>query len=297
MDVMRRNYMVVMAGIVSIFGVNVSMAAEQVVPAIHIKHTIDNASLREMIQARRNLCIQEKDVLLNVKKSGSAAWPAMIAAMKKKKPNYDVDAKTAAEPDWTKVAVDSEEEYFYGEMYASRKEKTKYKMSEDGKCEVIETRLKSENLDDGKFRYFVDLTRGKATKYMSKAASQKQSDEILQREFGKNPQVSEAMQSAFAKADISALNDAVKEAGSEKVTDNQTCNYKILANDAKTRLCYWSVMSYYPSTLERPIILKSIISFGQTSNTKQAVSFKLSKSFKRDVFSPPDSIKIEDRTK
>jgi hypothetical protein len=63
--------------------------------------------------------------------------PAMEKSLKKKRPNYNVEVNIAAEPDWDSVAVDIEDEYFYGEMYSRYMEKAKYTVSKDGKCKVI----------------------------------------------------------------------------------------------------------------------------------------------------------------
>lgn len=294
---MNRNYIIMIALILGVFSSSMCVAAEQNLPAIHMKLKLDNASLREMVKARRVLCTNEKDIFLKAKRSGSSAWPAMEKSVKKKRPNYNVEAKIADEPDWDNVAVDFEDEYFYGEMYASYTEKAKYTMSNDGRCKVIESRSKTAELDDGKYRYFVDMKKGAATKYISEAASRKQTDALLSREVSKNPQTFEALKKAFIDLGGSKIKDTMKDAGSEKIVDNQSCTYKSVVNNSKNKLCYWTVMSHYPTILERPIILKSIVSIGKTTNVKQAVSFNLIKALKRDLFSPPGEFKIEDRTR
>lgn len=294
---MKRHFVLMVTLMLGVFYSNVCVADEPILPAIHMKLKSDNVFLREMVKIRRTLCTNEKDIFLKAKQSGSPAWPAMEKSLKKKRPNYNVEAKIAAEPDWDNVAVDIEDEYFYGEMYARYIEKVKYTISKDGQCKLIESRTKTAKLDDGKFRYFVDIKKGVATKYISEAVSRKQADAMLSREVSANPQTVEALQKAFTDLDGSKIIDPVKDAGSEKIVDNQSCTYKSMMKNTTNKLCYWTVMNNYPSILERPIILKSIVNFGKTTNVKQAVSFELSKSFKRHLFSPPDNFNIKDRTR
>ena len=293
---MTLNFTFMIPLILAGFFLGICVADEHYLPAIHMKLKSDNASLREIVKARRTLCINEKDVFQKAKQSGSPAWPAMEKSLRKKRPNYNVDATTATEPDWNNVAIDVKDEYFYGEMYAVYKVTEKYRMSKDGRCKVIETKSRKAKLDDGKFRYNVNFSKGRATKYVSEATSRKQTDAMLKQEVGKNPQSFAVLRKTLFNQNTGEINVVVNDNASEKIVNNQSCAYKSI-NNVDTGLCYWTVMNEYPSTLERPIILKSIVKFGKTINVTQAVSFKLSKSLKRELFSPPSKIKIEDRSR
>ncbi len=60
----------------------------------------------------------------------------------------------------------------------------------------------------------------------------------------------------------------------------------------KVKLYYWHKMHYYPSIMERPIILKSIQRFAHHTVVEKATRFEVRKRFKDEIFEPPPGITV-----
>ncbi len=282
----------IVAGAVLIAGM-VPLHAEMPQPAIHIKHESENETTRSMLRLLYKQCVSEKELYLDTKNSGHAAWPAMEKSLNRRRKKYDVDAPLADEPDWSAIAIDREEEYFYGEKYAVYKQKSKYSISKDGRCDLISKKKQTAQLDNGQFQYNVNFTKGIATKRRSAVLYRKDSDKMIRQTFIPGSAQVDAMKNLAMNQNLP--NTDTKGAQSAIVA-GQKCTYAFPVPNGKSKLCYWSVMSHYPSTMEHPVILKSVIFVGKTPNIKQAVSFTISESLEERFFKPPENIKIKDRS-
>ena len=275
------------------FCLPVMVCSADEIPTLQIKYQIDNEFLRSMVQLSWKQCIKEKEIYQKAKQRNPDAWLKMEQSIKKQWPNYNVDAELAPEPKWSLLAIDTEEEYFAAEKYAKYERNNKYVVSEDGRCEVHEQTQTRANLDNGKFEYIVDLTKKSGIKRVSPVSFRKSVDNSMKQQFGKDTMGEKAANKIVSE---NHLEKAMVDAGSEKVVDNQTCNYRAPAGSSNTRLCYWSEMSHYPSSMQRPIILKSVIQTGNTTSTKIATSFIRNKEIDEAVFYPDKNINLQDRT-
>jgi hypothetical protein len=257
--------------------------------AIHIRREVDNSFSRQMIQLGWEQCLLEKKIYLKARESSPSSWASVELDIKKRYPNYNLDRPTAAEPKWSLIDITIENEYFYGNRYALNKKGNKYTISTDGACEVIATPDESMEIDDGQHRYLLNITAGTGTKLGSPVESLKRSDAD-----SRTKNIASAAQAISTK--VGDSEKLVESAGSEQVA-GQTCNYRVLAGTSKSKICYWSVSSYYPAIMERPIILKSVIATGKTNNVSTATKFEILRSLDSKLFTPPAEVKLQDRTK
>lgn len=271
----------------------VLVCAADEAPALQIKYEIDNEFLRSMVQLAWKQCVKEKEIYINAKQKNPDAWLKMEQSIKKQWPNYDVDAELAPEPKWSLIAIDTEEEYFSAEKYAKYERNNKYVVSEDGRCEVTEQTQTKANLDNGKFEYIVNITKGSGIKRVSPVSFRKSIDDEMKKQFAKDTMGEKTANKIVSESN---LEKTMVDAGSEKVVDNQICNYRAPAGTSNTKLCYWSEMSHYPSSMQRPIILKSVIQTGNTTSTKIATSFIKDKAIDEAVFHPDKTISLLDKT-
>ncbi len=279
---------VLVIGALSIIGY---VYAEQPKPAIHIKHKLDNVHVRNMLKISWDICANEKKMYQDAKKSGHLTWPIMEEELKENRPDYDVDAALDTPTDWKRFANETEQEYFFNDKYASYKQSSKYTISKDGRCSVLVEPKHSATLDNGQFRYLVNVSNGTAVKYKSGVVSIRENDKLLR------SQENEAALVAAANKLGMPANKSVITVGSERILGNHTCDYKVIKEGQRSKICYWTKMNHYPSVLERPIILKSIIYVGNDKNVKQAEIFKVTSKIDDSIFVPKSDFKIKDRTK
>lgn len=259
-------------------------------PAIYIKHRIDNATVRKGLQSLWKLCVIEKEMFQKHKNNNHPAWPVIAASLKKDRPDYDVDVPLAEIKKWSQYGIQFEEEYFYQDMYAIYKTSNKYKVSEDGRCSILIEKNQSANLDNGKFRYDVNIDKGNVVKFRSQVVILKENDKLIQSQEYEQAMVATASMLGSPKG---ALPQNV---GSERVLGRHQCDYISFGNNSGSKLCYWSKMNTYPSIAERPIILKSKIRLGKVTNVKQAIVFEVKKKFRKTIFEPKTNLKIIDRS-
>ncbi len=258
-------------------------------PAIHIKHRIDNATVRNGLKNLWKLCVIEKEMLQKTKRSGHPAWPIMEKSLKEDRPDYDVDADLATNKPWEQYGIEFEDEYFYQDMYALYDENTKYEIAKDGRCSITSKLYKSAKLDNGEFIYRVDIDKGRAVKRRSPKADILENNKLIHSQAHEQAMVEIASK-------IGPINGALpQDAGSERIIGNHQCNYKSFGHGSM--LCYWSEMSQYPSVVSRPIILKSKISVLNSMNIKQAIVFEVTKKLDRSIFEPKPEFKIVDRSR
>jgi len=264
--------------------------AEEPPPNLHIRYQVDKEFERNMIKLNWEQCVNEKNSYLIARKKTPSVWPQMEKAIKKKQPDYNFDAQLAPEPKWSLIAVDTEEEYFSAEKYAKYTTSNKYSVSKDGRCEVISQQKHTAELDDGQFEYILDLSKATGIKRTSPAIIRKQTDRATKQSFSDQPILGAASDKIVRQND---LTKTMIDGGIETITDGQTCQNQKPAGARKTRLCYWTKMSHYPSIMERPIILKSVINLGKATNTRIATSFASNRTIPERVFRPDNAVKIK----
>jgi len=263
--------------------------AEPAKPAtIQIKHTIDNATVRSMLKVRWKQCKQKKEIYQKTRDSNPSLWPTLEKRIRKRSSNYNLDAALAPVPKWDQIALEEESEYFNGDHYALYKNKMDYKLSTDGRCSIISTERSSAELDDGKFRYLINITKGTGVKYPSEVITFKKSSKQISTESAKL-----ALKVMTEQGELTRLN-APKIIGSDVIA-SQKCDYHDFSTNGSSKLCYWHKMNHYPSIASRPIILKSIISIGKDTNIKQANMFIIGKHIDGKIFKPMAEINIVDR--
>ena len=261
-------------------------------PNLHIKYQVDNAFERNMVKLHWEQCVKEKETYLIARQKTPSVWPQMEQALKKKQPDYNIDAELAPEPKWTLIAVDTEEEYFSADRYAKYIKSNKYSVSKDGRCEVQSQQKHTAELDDGQFEYILDLSKATGIKRSSPAILRRQTDRTVKQSFPAQPIPGTVSTKIVKENDLSKT---MTDGGTETIIDGQTCQYHIPAGASKTKICYWSEMSHYPSVMERPIILKSVIKLGKATNTRLATSFSRNRPIPDSVFHSDKSIKLVTR--
>jgi len=278
---------VIIIGALSLTGY---LHADQSGPAIYIKHKIDNASVRKMLKFRWKLCADEKKMLQTAKNSNIITYPIMEQALKDDRPDYDIDAVLDTPTNWNIYGIESEREYFLNDKYASYKELTAYSLSEDGRCSIISKIKKSAVIDDGKFRYLLNFPKKVAVKFRSGV--------VIFQENNKRLGSQENETALLAITEKLSVGDMTLPAstGSEKVVGSYRCDYKAISSQSRSKICYWDRMNYYPSVMNRPVILKSITFIGNDKNIKQAEIFEVNKKIDTGKFAPNPEFKIDDRS-
>jgi hypothetical protein len=267
-------------------------------PAIHIVREGQNKSQARMLKAQRAQCVSEKELYRDTKRNKPQRWALMEKQLQHDRPGYDVDVALSPEPDWNTLAVLHEEEYFSGEQYALYKQTARYKLSADGRCEFQISKTEHAQLDDGKYRYDVDLTKGTGSKRMSGAMARQQGRALQESLLRDHPEAAQAMAQSALNAGLDQAAQAgrqiLKPAGQEVVAGEKCDNVEMPA--VKTKVCYWTTLQYYPGMMHRPIVLKSVVGFGNDENVLQAVVFNHTGALDPGVFRPPAGIEIKDKT-
>lgn len=244
-----------------------SLDAKDAPPNLHIVREGQNASQVRVLKQARTQCVSEKRMYLDMRRTKPDVWNRMEQDMKKRRRAYDLAAPTAAEPDWSTVAIKREEEYFQGEKYARVTDSARYRIANDGTCALVADKTRMVVIDDGVHHFEIDTTKGTGVKRASAAAIQRQLP--------------------AAGADGPAV-------GSDTVA-GERCDYLAATKTLKgAQLCYWSKMHRYPSTIRRPVILKSMVKMGNDTNIEQAVLFEQPRQIDAAVFQPPSGVKLRE---
>ena len=271
---------------------NVSVLGEK--PGIYIKREGQNKSALSILKSQRKLCETGKEGLIQGRAEHPELWPAIQAGLKRDRPQYNVDAPLAKEPDWRKVLVETEEEYFQGDLYAKYTTSIDYKLIDDGTCRIEEKSNHFAEIDTGKFRYDLDLVQKTGEKFPSPVLIRKQTDARMAAAIQRNPMIAKMMEQSAKQMGLpqaaDKLDDMTKVTGQDQVA-GQTCEY--VGPMAGTKLCYWKTMHEYPTIMQRALVLKSVVTLGKYENVSEAVQFKRSSGFDPAVFSVPSGIKIE----
>jgi hypothetical protein len=269
------------------------------VKGIHIARQGQNKSLVTVLKGARDLCEQERKAYAISKQNGPEIWALVEKDMKLKRPNYDPGRALAAEPNWSLIAIQREDEYFDGDKYALIREDAKYKIAEDGSCALLTEPTKVSDLDDGTYRYTLNLIKGTGIRYVSPLVTRTRGRQTLRNAMQNNPGLDGALADTMMNAGLGEISRAGADIG--KVTGHDTvagqqCDYHATGPGKGVEICYWSQMTRYPGILERPIILKSVVVLGGETNTKQAVLFETMPQIDSNIFQPPKGLTIKDRT-
>jgi hypothetical protein len=224
-------------------------------PSIHIRHQLVNVSALNMLKSAREMC--------------------------QLKGKYGVPVDTG-QPDWTKMYIETDDEYFEGIKYAIYKKSARYTVNKDCSIKIVPSY--SADIDDGTTRFLIDLEKGTSTTRPSVVVTRKKAEASMQGfakthpiEAGEIPEALGIDQASQSLQSTSAGSDTVQ---------GVKCDYRSTAQIRDAKVCYWSESHVYPGPLARPIILKSVVTVGQQDNVKQAILFEVGKPLDRTVFSP-----------
>lgn len=244
-----------------------SLDAQAAPPNLHIVREGQNASQVRVLKQARTQCVSEKRTYLDMQRTKPDVWNRMEQDMKKRRRAYDLAAPTAAEPDWSTVAIKREEEYFQGEKYARIIDSARYRIANDGTCALVVDKARMVVIDDGTHHFEFDVAKGTGVKRPSASAIHRQLPGA-----GGDGQV----------------------AGHDTVA-GERCDYLVASKMLKgAQLCYWSRMHRYPSAIRRPVVLKSTVKMGNDINIEQAVLFEQPRHIDASVFQPPSGIKLSE---
>lgn len=274
--------------------------AEPTVRGIHITRQGQNKSQVSVLKLARDQCLQERSLYADIKRTQPQVWAMTEKDMKIKRPNYDLQRTPAAEPDWSKVAIEREDEYFDGDKHAVIQEKSDYKIADDGSCALRTEPMKTSDLDDGTYRYILNLTKGTGTKHNSPQVVRARGRRLQRDARQDTPGLDEALASMAMQAGVADAARAGADIG--KVTGHamvagQKCDYVASGLGDGAQLCYWSRMHHYPGLLRRPVVLQSTVVLGGETNSKQAILFETLPRIDSNIFVPPKDITIKDRAR
>jgi hypothetical protein len=267
-------------------------------PSIHIVHETANVSARQVIKLQYDNCVKAKNTYLHIRSTNPQTWAISEADLRRKNPDFSLDRALAPEPDWSKLYSERDQEYFDGERYALYKTHEHYKIIDDGSCRLKIGTQEHASIDDGVFRYELDLSRQKGTKYPRASAVGAAGREQLRAALQNNPALAQAMGDAVIQSGVPQAAQVLKPntTGTGRVA-GQTCDYVSTPMTGNAKTCFWSTMHEYPATTSRPIILKSIVPIGKDQNTRQAVLFESNTVISPAVFAVPAGISIQDRSR
>lgn len=262
--------------------------------SIYIKREGQNKTAVRLLKQQREMCIVDKQMMLQTKKEDPRTWRMLQATLKQDRPGYNVEAPLSKEPDWGKMMLEIEEEYFQGDQYAKYITSTGHELIDDGTCGFKDTQSKNAEIDTGKYRYDLNFDDKYAEKFPSPVVIDKQYNAELNATMQQNPMLMEVMKNMASGMNTpqmqQTLGEVTKVTGQDKAA-GQACDY--VGPAIPTKLCYWKTMHEYPTVMKRALIIKSIVSMGQDQNVSAAVKFTRTKKFDPNVFSVPKGFKIE----
>jgi hypothetical protein len=210
----------------------------------------------------------------------------------------------AAEPKWSKLAENIEDEYFSGNRYALYKKGSRYRITNDGSCRLIKTTYRTADIDDGKFSYHINYINKTAAKSVSQVVIEKSINAMNSRLAQDKPKSTNLItfENNALNPNKVFINKFSKIIGSESIA-GEKCVYSSMDEQLGARSCYWKSMHEYPSLVKRDIILKTSSFtkkrtnksvFGETS--KIATLFEKDIVIKDKIFSVPVNMFITDNT-
>ena len=266
-------------------------------PTLHIVLEGQNTSELRLIKQLRRQCITERNLYQDMRRRQPSTWAVVQQDLRRKRPGFDPDRALAPEPDWSKMAIVREEEFFDGERYAQYKSTDNITIVEDGSCRLNVEKKENARIDDGAFGYQLNLTQKRGTKYPRSSTVREIGQANLSNALRNNPGLAAATGDTLLKSGAPQAATVLKPtaSGTDSVL-GQSCDYFSAPSTGNAMICYWSTMHEYPSSTPRPIILKAVVPFGKDQNIQQAVLFETGKSIPSSVFRPPTGIAIQDRS-
>jgi len=239
---------------------------------VHMIREGQNVSQLRLLKQGREQCVDEKQMLEETRRTNPQLWSVMEKDMRKKRRNFDITTPTASEPVWSRIAVEREEEFFQGERYARIKSGARYKIAKDGSCKVIVEESKKAELDDGTYRYELNLVKRTGTKHNSSGGLR-------------------------SRLPSPVTDGAILKVVGHDTVAGEVCDYLAASSAQRIKTCYWATMHHYPGSQERPVILKAIVPVGKDKNTVQAILFDRPARIDSSVFVPAKDIAIKDRSR
>lgn len=193
------------------------------------------------------------------------------------------------EPDWSKVGIEEQDEYFTPTKYALYRRGTdyEYELPDNLKtpCKLIETRYEMASLYDGKMDYEVDLVKRTGSKRERRYVNAKDQQQI---KSGARAALASGMLGNLTQT-AQKFESLAKPAGQEQIA-GEKCNYYLVTED--TKLCYWSVLPEYPG-IGASVILRFEAGLGKAKlkEVQEVVRFRKLEQIDPGVFTPPANIK------
>ncbi len=284
-------------------------------PTIHIRRKDVGTKLTTPLKLNWDLCVSTINSYLSFQKQNPAYWANQEKSIREGQPDFDLNRGLIAEPKWSKLIQNIEDEYFSGDKYAIYKKGSHYTVSQNGSCKLIKTDYDTADIDDGESRYSINFKKKTAYKSISAVALQKEVDGMYKNMADENPLMMQAMgkmlgtamlgkegsaQQQQSLAALSELTELTKVAGTESVA-GETCEYTKMGVQTGVKICYWKTMHEYPSYIKREIVLKTSINLGKKSKpfffgkaTNVAILFEKDIKLKDSIFSIPSNIRIID---
>jgi hypothetical protein len=272
-----------------------SLSALAAPPSLHIVREGQNISELRAVKLLRSQCVMERNMFHDMRQRQPSTWAIVQQDMQRKRPGYDPERALAPEPDWSKVAVAREAEYFDGDRYALYREGAHYKLVPDGSCDLKAEPGRTADIDDGVHRYVINFIRGQGSKGPSAVVTQARAQGEMQRTLSQNPAAVGAL-AGFGPgiADAAAVAKGLLKVVGQDTVLGERCDYLALGADKGTAVCFWSVMHTYPAQVPRSVVLKAKVRFGADENISQAVVFVRAASIDPKVFAPPGGIALRE---
>lgn len=246
-------------------------------PSLYLAHRSQDAAQVQLLKAQLGVCVSEKQALQHAQRTQPDTFAQMLREVRSSRPAYDVDRPLAPPPDWSRVAVEEEEEYFAQTRYALYRRAARYAVSEDGACALRETKIETATIDDGATLYEIDLLARTGTRRPSVAKGPA------------DPRVARATRAIDVRALAAQVQSLWETVGQDRVA-GERCDYVVFAAAQRARVCLWSELSHYPGSARRPVILKSIVPVGKVQVTREATAFRRDARVDPARFVPPPGI-------
>lgn len=199
------------------------------------------------------------------------------------------------EPDWSKVGVGESDEYFAPTKYALYERSMEYEYEIPDKpgipCKLIETKVETASLYDGKTDYEIDLVKRTGSKRERRYVDTKDQQ-----------QIGSAMGAAVTGGMLGNVPDTaqkieslVKTAGQEQIAGEKSDCYHVknLMTGKDDKFCYWSALPKYPG-IGKDVTLRYEGWLGKVKQVQEVVRFRKPERIDSRVFSPPPGIKWEE---
>lgn len=253
------------------------------VPAVHLVRERVNLGQRRLVRMQRRQCLDERKNLSRIRRESPEAWSGFSQA----RPGYDPDRPLAADPEWSSVAVDREEEFFDHHRYALYRHGYEYGIARNGSCALTVRARESREIDDGVYAWSVDVVEKTISRTMSQARRNKRIDSERQAGLDSLPGSREMVARLLAQAGlfdaIGVAGEAFRRKGS-MIIAGQPAECMVMGEQ---ELCYWQRLPMYPGAVERPVILRSVVVFAGSRNVAAVNRFRVLANIPASVFKLP----------